>query len=200
MQKITRRQALITLGAAPVLFYTGWKGNELAADPVGEKVAPPLFPAEVGEAIAPEKVAAETAKISLPWAQQGGTINDASGLNETEVYGMVRVKTLEDIQNALRFARDNGRKVTLAGVRLSMGGHAFYKGAVVLDMTRTDEPAFLLIYAAGAAAASKKLVMRVNYRIKKGGVVNIIETGKLVDTSGIRAMIGHGYELVEGSL
>ncbi len=78
--------------------------------------------------------------------------------------------------------------------------HLRAPGAVVLDMTRTDEPAFLLIYAAGAAAASKKLVMRVNYRIKKGGVVNIIETGKLVDTSGIRAMIGHGYELVEGSL
>jgi len=30
------------------------------------------------------------------------------------------------------------------------------------------------------------------------GTLNIVETGQQVDTAGIKAMIGHGYVLVEG--
>lgn len=199
MQKLTRRQALITLGAAPVLLYTAWKGNELAADPVGEKVAPPLFPDEVGEAIAPAKVAAETAKVNLPWAQQGGTINDASGLNETEVYGIVRVKTLEDLQNALRFARKNGRQVTLAGVRHSMGGHAFYKGAVVLDMTgfnqmTLDEPNKILTVQSGATWHLIQNFLHPKYAVKAMQSTDIFTVG------GSIAVNAHGMDHQVGAV
>jgi hypothetical protein len=30
--------------------------------------------------------------------------------------------------------------------------------------------------------------------------MNIVETGQMVDLSGARAMVGHGYEHIEGSL
>lgn len=71
-------------------------------------------------------------------------------------------------------------------------------GAVVLDLTHPNEPAFLLFFDAGMA--SKKLVVRVNYRVKKLGVVNVVETGRMVDLSGVRAMLGNGYNLIEGGL
>ena len=71
-------------------------------------------------------------------------------------------------------------------------------GAVVLDTTHPNEPAFLLFY--DAKTDTKKLVVRVNYRVKKMGTVNVVETGRLVDPSGVRAMLGHGYDLIEGSL
>lgn len=71
-------------------------------------------------------------------------------------------------------------------------------GAVVLDTTHPDAPAFLLFF--DTDRRSEKLVVRVNYRVKKVGVVNIVETGRKVDLSGVRAMIGHGYELIEGGL
>ncbi len=55
----------------------------------------------------------------------------------------------------------------------------------------------MLYDAAGDAA---KLVVRVNYQVKKAGVMNIVETGQQIDPSGVRAMLGHGYELIDGSL
>jgi hypothetical protein len=71
-------------------------------------------------------------------------------------------------------------------------------GAVVLDTTHANEPAFLLFFDSGNSA--EKLVVRINYRVKKLGTANVVETGRKVDLSGVRAMIGHGYELIEGSL
>jgi len=36
--------------------------------------------------------------------------------------------------------------------------------------------------------------------VKKLGELNVVETGKPVDPSGIKAMLGHGYILVDGVL
>ncbi len=49
--------------------------------------------------------------------------------------------------------------------------------AVVLDATHPNEPAFLLFFD-GGDKAGKKLVVRVNYRMKKAGIGNIVETGE----------------------
>ena len=70
--------------------------------------------------------------------------------------------------------------------------------AVVLDTTHPGAPAFLLFYDTGNSGA--KLVVRVNYRVKNIGITNIAETGKYVNLDDVRPMIGHGYELIEGSL
>lgn len=70
----------------------------------------------------------------LPWTQRGGTVNDASCLNETAVHGVLQITTEADIKNALRYASDEGVTVSMAGVRHSMGGHAFKDKGLVLDM------------------------------------------------------------------
>lgn len=70
--------------------------------------------------------------------------------------------------------------------------------AVVLDQTHDDNTALLLIFDAPSAA--KKLVVRVNYRVKKAGVMNLVETGREVDVSGIRGQLGRGYDLIDGML
>src|SRR5579872_209078 len=66
--------------------------------------------------------------------QVGGYINDASCLNRTPVFGIVKVHTENDLQNALGFARAHNLKVTAAGQRHSMGGQSFTHGGIVLDM------------------------------------------------------------------
>jgi len=63
------------------------------------------------------------------------TINDVSTLNETRVYDIIKVTSINDIQNALRLAKENNLQISLAGARHSMGGQAFFKDALVLDMT-----------------------------------------------------------------
>lgn len=144
MQKNKRmaraRLALIALVLALTLLFTGRKINELAADPLGEKDCPPFSPSPAD----PQNQAKiiELPGQELPWKQKGGTLNDASCLNRTPVYGIVQVKTVEDIENAVLFASENNLKIAPAGVRHSMGGQAFYRGALVLDMTQFNQVAF----------------------------------------------------------
>jgi len=62
-------------------------------------------------------------------------VNDVSRLNPTYVHSVVPVQGIEDLQSALAYARQHQLKVSIAGKRHSMGGHAFSENAVVLDMT-----------------------------------------------------------------
>lgn len=132
-QKISRRAALLTIAAVGAVAATGREVVLLSADPIGEEECHPL-PLTESNLTSPPDSAPATTPDDLPWTQQGGFINDASCLNRTSIHGIVQVRTEEDIRNALQFARDNGRKVALAGVRHSMGGHAFFTDAVVLDL------------------------------------------------------------------
>src|SRR5438477_2331290 len=119
-----------------VLFgvYSYRKLQALAADPSGEK--------DCGSAVGggeQAKIDLERIKTIAPlkdvkWSQLGGSVNDASCLNKTEIYGVVDVKSVDDIAKTLAFARHNKLSITTAGVRHSMGGQAFRKGGIVLDM------------------------------------------------------------------
>lgn len=100
----------------------------------------------------------------------------------------------KDIQHTFRDAKAD--QLDLAWYR-QLPENLQKPDAVILDQTHAD-PAFLLIYQ--GANSTSKLVIRVNYKVKKVGVMNIVETGQTVDATGIRGMIGQGYTLVEGSL
>ncbi len=62
-------------------------------------------------------------------------INDVSRLNPTHVRKIEKNSQITGLQEVLKEARQNNLKVSIAGKRHSMGGHTFYKDAVVLDMT-----------------------------------------------------------------
>ena len=116
--------SVIALAAASATFYA----LPLAADPVAAKdcgdILPPL-PALAGHA----------ASVPEPaWSQRGGTVNDASCLSRTPVAGVVAVRSEQDVAGALAYARAHGLTVSPAGMKHSMGGQAFRKGGVVLDM------------------------------------------------------------------
>ena len=69
--------------------------------------------------------------------------------------------------------------------------------AVVLDTTHAT-PAYLLVYDVGPQA--KKLVVQVNYQVRKAGTFNVLDTGRVLDSQQIAGKLGHGYELVDGQL
>lgn len=130
--RFSRWVLTILLGICVLAILLVQKILYLSDAPGKDKACPPLHP---------ENISSESTTISLPeipfmWLQEGGVINDASCLDQTSVYGVVAIQTEKDIAVALQFARDHGLKVSIAGVKHSMGGQAFAKGNLVLDMTR----------------------------------------------------------------
>jgi len=138
MQKLSQKFKTGVSVAAVVVVLTSIYGyrklQALAADPSGEKDCGPAVGGGEQAKIDLDRVRAIAPLKDVKWSQLGGAINDASCLNKTEIYGVVEVRSVDDIAKTLAFARDNKLSVTTAGVRHSMGGQAFRKGGVVLDM------------------------------------------------------------------
>src|SRR5438552_305087 len=137
MQKISRKFKTGASAVAVLVVLFGVYGlrklQALAADPTGEKDCRPAAAAEQGK-IDLERIKAVAPLQGVKWSQLGGSINDASCLNTTEIYGVVEAHSVDDIEKTLKFARDNKLSITTAGVRHSMGGQAFRKGGIVLDL------------------------------------------------------------------
>ena len=113
---ISRR---LLLGAAVVLGGVAWGGSTLARlgrDPSGPKSA-----GRIGDvdgrplALEPPKQA-PAFDPALPWSMKGGTINDASALSATPIYGMVEISEEAHVARALDFARANGLRVSMAAM------------------------------------------------------------------------------------
>lgn len=61
-------------------------------------------------------------------------INDASNLNRTKVYKIITPTSLEEIIQALDYAKKHNLKISASGARHSMGGQAFYNNNLVINM------------------------------------------------------------------
>ncbi len=112
---------------ALILVFLGIrKVYYLASDPTSEK---DFFPD-----IHHKRKPLDEAPAQLPFSQLGGTINDVTGVNRTAVYGIVQIKSEDELRDALHFARQQKLPVSIAGARHSMGGQEFATDALVLDM------------------------------------------------------------------
>jgi FAD/FMN-containing dehydrogenase len=139
MQKTTspsrrRRWLIALLFVASLIAVAAKKFFDYAAPPSKEKESDFVYPPNTDQTKPTTLVLQVPPAAQVPFEQVGGYINDASHLNKTAVYGIVKVSTVEDIQNAVQFAREHKLKVTAAGSRHSMGGHTFVKDGLVLDM------------------------------------------------------------------
>lgn len=132
--KFSRRSVLGLTAALGATGWAGWSAARMAAPPSAPKDAGRIGDLD-GVALPSEPPPfLPTHDPALPWSAKGVDLNDASGLSRTPVFGVVAVKSREDVANALTFARANRLKISMAAVRHSMGGHAFDDHAVVLDM------------------------------------------------------------------
>lgn len=136
---ISRRLVLGAMVLGGGAYWTGSALARLTRDPAGSKSVGRIgdadgmmLPLEPLKNVPPHDP-------SLTWLAKGGELNDASALSATPVYGVVEVTDEADVAKALIFARANGLKVSMAGVRHSMGGHAFDDNALVLDMRKFNK-------------------------------------------------------------
>ncbi len=117
--------SVLVLGARKIFDYAAAPGKDKESDFV--------FPHNPDQEKPTVLIAAPKAPPII-FKQHGGFTNDASHLNKTAVYGIVRIANEDDIRNALQFARENSLKVTCAGQQHSMGGQTFTHGGLVLDL------------------------------------------------------------------
>lgn len=125
--------ASVAFVAISFFLFTTDKVIEYGAAPSHPKDCDFIFP-QPGTLPQPAAQSTPGWPDQLPALQRGGYINDASCLNKTPVYGIVKVTTTEDISHALQFARANHLTVSIAGQRHSMGGQTFTPNGLVLDM------------------------------------------------------------------
>jgi FAD/FMN-containing dehydrogenase len=135
MPMLRRRSFVLslTLVLTSFLLLAFQKIFEYAAAPVKEKESGFVFPPDPVQE-KPAIPVADPKSPSIRLKQRGGFTNDASHLNKTEVYGIVRIANEDDVRNALQFAREQNLKVTCAGQQHSMGGQTFTRGGLVLDL------------------------------------------------------------------
>ena len=123
MQKFSSKfkATVSAVAVLAVLFgvYGFRKLQALAADPEGEKNCRTANSEDQGKADL-EKIKAIAPLQGVKWSQLGGAINDASCLNKTEIYGIVEVRSVEDVAHEeilLRITiRQKGRAVLLIRV------------------------------------------------------------------------------------
>ena len=127
-RKLLISASVIALGATGTGFYVA----PLMADPRGDKDCGSALPDPRPGRPVPAAIPAAVPEPA--WSQRGGTVNDASCLSRTKVTGVVAVRSDADVARALAFARARGLTVSAAGVKHSMGGQAFDRDGVVLDM------------------------------------------------------------------
>lgn len=195
-RNLPSKKLLTSLAVLSALGVTGYKVNELSADPTKEKDCPPLFTTPRSTTV---DVSARPGSEGLTWEQIGGTINDASCLNRTPVAGIVEVHTVEDVRNALAFARENKLKVSLAGVKHSMGGQAFFENAVVLDMMHfnemvLDEENQILTVQSGATWHDIQTFLHPRFAVKAMQSTDIFTVGGSISVN------AHGMDHQAGSV
>lgn len=130
----TIRLGLVSLCLAGVLTVGGLTVQEYGAAPTQAKdCAIHAFPTRV-----PVGSMTTTAAFPVPLTDRHGTVNDASCLNRTPVYGVAHPRTPGEVGQALAFAREHGQEVSVGGTRHSMGGQSSFPGGLVLDMRAMD--------------------------------------------------------------
>ncbi|BAT59078.1 putative oxidoreductase ORF5 in fasciation locus [Variibacter gotjawalensis] len=198
----SRHKKGVSLAAIVVALagvYGFRKAQYYAADPVGEKDCGPLTVPATGTQTQGTAPSAVKPLEGVTWSQLGGTINDVSCLNRAEIFGVVEVKNESDIGKVIAFAREHNLTVTAAGVRHAMGGHAFRKGGIVLDMrkfnaVRVNADAKTMTVQSGAAWHDIQNILHPRFAVKAMQSTDIFTVGGSISVN------AHGMDHQAGAM
>lgn len=195
------KKVIASVAVVSVLAGTAYEVNRLSAEPMGEKDCEPVSAS--GEANATNDIQVNISPLPLSellsWKQKGGTINDVSCLNRTAVHGIVQIRNVDDVANALQYARDNKLKVSMAGVRHSMGGQAFYKNNLVLDMKQfnkivLNEEAKTITVQSGVTWHDIQVFLHPRFAVKA------MQSSDIFTVGGSISVNAHGMDHLAGSV
>jgi FAD/FMN-containing dehydrogenase len=127
-----------------------------------------------------------------------GTIDDASRLNQS---AMKVVKISENLttattqlKNTLQEAKRQGKKVTIAGVRHTMGGQTIYPNGISLDMTQFSDMqlnASTRLLTVQSGATWSKIIPYLN---QQGYSVAVMQSNNDFSVGGTMSANAHGWQ------
>ncbi|WP_119269869.1 FAD-binding oxidoreductase [Taklimakanibacter deserti] len=187
----TRRKAIGAIGLGAASVWAGAEAYYLGAAPIAPKDCGPVLP--------PGEAPSSPPEASLPWSLRAGTVNDVSCLSRTPVKGVIAIKSEKDIADALSYARANGLKVSMAGALHSMGGHAFARNGIVLDMTgfnavKVDEAACAMTVESGARWHDIQNVLHPRFAVKA------MQSSDVFTVGGSISVNAHGMDHQVGAI
>lgn len=195
------KKVIASVAVLSVLAGTGYEVNHLSAEPTGEKDCEPV--SSTGQLPNTNDIQVEISALPvselLQWKQKGGTINDVTCLNRTAVYGIVQIKNVEDIKNAMLLAKKEKVKISMSGVRHSMGGQAFYRNNLVLDMTQynkmsLDDKNMILTVDSGATWHDIQNFLHPKFAVKA------MQSSDIFTVGGSISVNAHGMDHLAGSV
>lgn len=131
-----------------------------------------------------------------------GSVDDASRLNRTQVAEVWRIPVdaadpERQLADLLARARAEGRKVSIAGARHSMGGHTIYPGGISVDMrpwNRMELDARRDILTVGAGALWSEVIPFLDQR---GRSVAVMQSNNSFSVGGSVSVNCHGWQFGE---
>jgi FAD/FMN-containing dehydrogenase len=127
-------------------------------------------------------------------------LNDASHLNSSRVAEIHSPKTANEVVQAVRDAQATGRKISLSGIRHSMGGQALGHNTLHLDMTHLDGVRYnaadqTVTVEPGATWRQLQQVLS-----RHGRAVRVMQDSNIFSVGGSLSVNAHGKDPQYGSL
>ncbi len=128
-------------------------------------------------------------------------VTDVSGLMPVKVKKIVQEKKTEELVSIVKEAKEKDLKISIAGTRHSMGGHTYYKDAIVLDMTNYNQildfnPIEKTITVQSGATWNDIQ----NYINPHGLAVKVMQSQNIFTVGGSISANAHGRDIRYGSL
>jgi FAD/FMN-containing dehydrogenase len=178
---LTKKRIFTFFFFALFLFLT-LKIHEYAGTPVEAKNCDFSYP-QTTNSNKPTTVMFDSPEELLEFQQKGGFINDASCLNKTAVYGIVKIDSEEDIKKAILFAQEHDLKITSAGQQHSMGGQTFTQNGLILNMKSLNQMKLnsdqktLTVQSGALWSEVQKFLDKQGYSVKAMQSINIFTVG-----------------------
>ena len=128
-----------------------------------------------------------------------GFTNDASQLNLTKIDTIIQVPNNKNeieiqLKNALKYAKENNLKISIAGAKHSMGGHTIYPNGILLNMLpykqmELDTANNILTIGSGALWEEA-----LKYLDKYGKSIAIMQAFSSFSIGGSISVNGHGWQ------
>lgn len=188
---------VVALVFASLFVLCARKIFEYAAAPNHEKESDFLFPDDPDRE-KPVVLSMESKSPPVSFENLGGFIDDASHLNKTAVYGIVKVANVDDIRNALQFARDHHLKITCAGQQHSMGGQTFTHGGLVLDLRNFNQIALNKEHKTVNLQSGARWWQLQQLLDKEGLSVKSMQSINIFSVGGTLSVNAHGIDPMPG--